>query len=421
MNNVEPKVSEEGNKLKLISASKTRLSTGFPLLIACLVLILMRWKSFLSGWKFGSLDQFAASFYLTLLLFYLMLLLLGRANIPGAGRIGQEKTAKILQAIKGNRLSTLSLIFLFVVFSTAILAPILSPHDPNAQPDTLTLRYLPPLSHVWIISTTGNTEIYSNEIREREDKIEFRRGDRWETILKRDIACHKERWARERYFFLGTDKFGRDILSRIIYGSRISLAVGLLAVIIAATFGSLIGSLSGFFGSAVDSILMRTVDIMLAFPRIFLILMVVALFKPSLVLTIAVLAATGWMGVSRLVRGQTLFLRETDFVKAAQAMGQRSGRIILRHLIPNASAVIIVDSTLRIGNTILVEASLSFLGLGVPPPTPSWGSIISDGRDALLDAWWISTFPGIAILLTVVSFNLLGDSIREGFSSRKTQ
>lgn len=267
---------------------------------------------------------------------------------------------------------------------------------------------------------TDGTEIYTNEIRMKSESIDYRRGDQWSSLSLRELVKEGQDIKREKEFFLlGTDKFGRDILSRIIYGSRVSLTVGILAVFIAATIGTLIGAVSGFFGKTVDSVLMRMVDIVLAFPRLFLILLIVALFHPSLGLTILVLGMTGWMGVSRLVRGQVLSLKETDFVRAAAAMGQNNGRIIWKHLIPNTSALIIVDSTLRIGHIILVEAALSFLGLGVPPPTPSWGSIINDGRDALIDGWWISTFPGIAIALTVISFNLFGDFIRERMT-RKT-
>ena len=311
------------------------------------------------------------------------------------------------------------MIILFVLFSCALLAPIISPKDPNDQPDTLALRYLPPLSTASLILKADGSIIYANEIKSERERVLYRRGDRWESIDKiLLLGEEKTEWLASEIFFLGTDKFGRDILSRIIYGSRVSLAVGILAVLIAATIGSLIGAVSGFFGKAVDSILMRAVDIILSFPRLFLILLIVALFKPSLMLTVLVLGATGWMGVSRLVRSQVLSLKETDFVTAANAMGQNSSKIIWKHLLPNTSALIIVDSTLRIGHIILVEAALSFLGLGVPPPTPSWGSIINDGRDALIDGWWISTFPGIAIAITVISFNLFGDFIRDKMTKK---
>jgi peptide/nickel transport system permease protein len=163
---------------------------------------------------------------------------------------------------------------------------------------------------------------------------------------------------------------------------------------------------------------MRLVDLLISFPRLVLLLAIIALFSPSIFLIIAVLGLTGWMGTSRIVRGQFLALREQEFVQATRALGFGHGRIILRHMLPNSMAPIIVVATLGIGNTILTEAALSFLGLGVQPPTASWGSMVSDGKDALINAWWISTFPGLAIVLTVVCFNLLGDAARDALDPR---
>jgi peptide/nickel transport system permease protein len=213
----------------------------------------------------------------------------------------------------------------------------------------------------------------------------------------------------------GTDKFGRDVMTRMFYGSRVSLSIGLLAVTLSIVLGSLVGALSGYAGGIVDAVLMRVVDALMAIPRLFLLLTCIALFSQSILLIIILLGATGWMSAARLVRGQVLAIKKKDYIVAAEALGAGGKRIIFKHLIPNTLTVIIVSATLRIGGIILAEAALSFLGLGVQPPTPSWGMMVFEGRDVMLNAWWVSTFPGLAIVITVIGFNLLGDGLRDAF------
>ena len=213
----------------------------------------------------------------------------------------------------------------------------------------------------------------------------------------------------------GTDKFGRDVMTRMFYGSRVSLLIGFFAVTLSIVLGSLVGALSGYAGGIVDAVLMRVVDALMAIPRLFLLLTCIALFSQSILLIIILLGATGWMSAARLVRGQVLAIKQKDYIVAAEALGAGGKRIIFKHLIPNTLTVIVVSATLRIGGIILAEAALSFLGLGVPPPTPSWGMMVFEGRDVMLDAWWVSTFPGLAIVITVIGFNLLGDGLRDAF------
>jgi peptide/nickel transport system permease protein len=218
--------------------------------------------------------------------------------------------------------------------------------------------------------------------------------------------------------WLGTDDLGRDILSRMIYSSRISLMIGFVAVGIATLIGIVIGALAGYYGSWVDGILMRFVDLMLCFPTIFLILAVIAILEPSIWNIMIVIGVTSWMGVARLVRAEFLTLKEREFVLASRAVGASDMRIIFKHILPNALAPVFVSAVLGVGSAILVESALSFLGLGVQPPTPSWGNMLTVGKDNIEIAWWLSFFPGMAILLTVLGYNLLGEGLQDALNPR---
>jgi peptide/nickel transport system permease protein len=216
----------------------------------------------------------------------------------------------------------------------------------------------------------------------------------------------------------GTDDLGRDVFTRMLYGAGISLKVGFVAVGIAVVIGTLLGAVSGYYGGLVDIVIMRLVDIMLCFPSFFLILAVIAFMEPSIFNIMAVIGFTSWMGITRLVRAEFLSLKERDFVLAVKAMGASAPRIIFGHILPNALAPVLVSATLGVASAVLTESALSFLGIGVQPPTPSWGNMLTQGQSVLGIAWWLSFFPGMAILVTVLGYNLLGEGIRDAVDPR---
>jgi len=265
---------------------------------------------------------------------------------------------------KRNKLAVFGGIIVLTLFITAIFAPLLSPYDPNS------------INVKDILEPPGRTHP------------------------------------------LGTDDLGRDILSRMIWGARISLAVGFVAVGISTMVGILLGAISGYYGGWTDRVLMRFVDIMLSIPTFFLLLAVIAFLEPSIWNIMIVIGLTSWMGVSRLVRAEVLSSKEREFALAARAIGAGDLRMIFKHILPNSMAPVLVSAVLGVAGAILVESALSFLGIGVQPPTASWGNILTAGKDNIEIAWWLSVFPGLAILVTVLAYNLLGEGIRDSIDPR---
>ena len=271
------------------------------------------------------------------------------------------------RAFRRNRLALVGGVVVLVLIVLAALAPVLSPWDPH-RPDI-------------------------------------------KKILAGPSRAHP----------LGTDQLGRDVLARMLYGARVSLAVGFVSVGIATAIGIVLGAIAGYHGGSIDATIMRLVDLMLVFPRFFLLLAVLAFLRPSIWTIMAVIGLTGWMGVTRLVRAEFLALKEREFVIWSQSVGASGFRVIWRHIMPNAMAPVLVAMTLGIPAAILTESGLSFLGLGVQPPYATWGNILNEGKDTIEIGWWLSFYPGVAILVTVLSYNLLGEGIRDALDPRLRQ
>jgi peptide/nickel transport system permease protein len=284
-----------------------------------------------------------------------------------------EIAARPIRERRGRRLPVVSLGIITVFVLAGLLAPLLSPANPYEQ--SLRLRFRPPA---------------------------------WE---------ERGSWAHP----LGTDRLGRDMLSRILWGSRVSLAAGVLTVLLASAFGAAVGLVAGYYGGRVDATLMRITDATLSFPVILLALILAVTVGPSFTNVVVAIAVILWARYARVIRGQVLTLMELDFIAQARIAGAGAWRVITRHLLPNTFNTLVVLVTLQIGYVIIVEASLSFLGAGIPPPTPAWGSMIAEGRDFVTNAWWVSSLPGFAILLVVLAFNLIGDWLRDTLDPKLRQ
>ncbi len=283
------------------------------------------------------------------------------------GRPARQTGGDVMKLVWQNPLTLIGFIIISCILLLAAIAPLIAPYDPNAI-DVKAILLAPSQLHL-----------------------------------------------------MGTDGLGRDVFSRMLYGARISLMVGFVAVGIATLIGIVLGAIAGFYRGWVDTLIMRTVDVMLSIPTFFLILAVIAFLSPSIWNIMIVIGLTSWMGVTRLVRAEFLSLRNREFVLAAQALGAKDLRLIFGHLLPNSLTPIIVSSILGIASAVLVESGLSFLGLGVQAPQASWGNILTDGKEYIQFAWWLSLFPGLAILLTVLGYNLLGDGLRDAYNPRSNQ
>jgi peptide/nickel transport system permease protein len=354
---------------------KRRRGLHLMLFAAAMSLLLAaRWDAFVTALSSSAIDDWIASRFVIAALAASIIvsvvdtrrILIGRTSAASGTTTGRSPYGIAIRRFTANSLAVTAVYVVAFLYIVSLLAPIVAPYDPAAIENVLETRYLAP------------------------------------------SAQH----------LFGTDEFGRDLFSRAVYGARISLSVGLLAVIIAVTFGTLYGAVAGYFGGALDNVLMRIVDVILAFPTFFLMLMLAGVFEANIVFLVLILGFTSWTGTARVIRGEILSLKEREFVEGAQAIDLPSHLIIARHLIPNAMAPVLVSAALMVGGMIAAEAGLSFLGIGVRPPTPSWGNMISAGQDALLVAWWIALFPGLLLAITILCFNLLADGLRDALDPK---
>jgi peptide/nickel transport system permease protein len=316
---------------------------------------------------------------------------------------------RVWREFKKNRLAISGLLFVIILFLIALLAPIIANNRPYLY-ITQEKIYFPLLFNY--------EELKNKDLKSRQYEgfklfppipYTFSEYDLDAIVLPPD-----------RRHILGTDEQGRDLAARMIYGTRVSMLVGFIAVSIYVLIGILVGAIAGYYGGKVDIVISRFIEIVLCFPTFFLILTILALIGPSLANVMLVIGLTGWTGIARIVRGEFFKLREMDYVLASKAIGAKNHLIILKHILPNSLAPVLVSATFGIASTILIESSLSFLGFGVQPPTPSWGDILSQSRDFMDFAWWLTLIPGFAIFMTITAYNLVGEGFQDAINPQST-
>jgi len=350
-----------------------QLRSGFHLLVFTIgmtAVVICRWEIFINSLLSPNIGNLTASVFIVVSIISCIIFsilnvhFILKRSIKKKTGISPMKLA--FRRFKVNQLAMIATYVIIIFFMMAILAPILAPYDPVLIDDVMQTRFIAP--------------------------------------------CFDHPF--------GTDEFGRDLLSRALYGSRISLSIGLLAVLIAVSFGTIYGAVAGFFKGLIDNLLMRIVDVIIAFPIFFLMLMMVAIFEVNILVMILIMGFTSWMGTARYIRGEILSLREKEFIEGAKAIGLPNHLIIFRYLIPNAMSPVLVSAALMVGGMIGAEAGLSFLGIGIQPPTPTWGNMISSGQDVLMVAWWVSFFPGLLLTITILCFNLIADGLRDALDPK---
>ena len=350
-----------------------RRQRGVHLLVYTLIVLGVlgwRWDRFAHAFTTTAVDQWVAALVLVASLVgavgFSVRDVRRLARQPARPHEGKSPMRIAMRRFRANALAVASAYVILFLYLVAILAPLLAPHDPATIERVMETRYLAPS------------------------------------------------WAH----LMGTDEFGRDLLSRAIYGARVSLSIGLLAMLVAKLIGTTYGAIAGYFGGWVDNVMMRAVDVIIAFPTFYLMLMLVGVFEANILVLVLILGLTAWPGTARFIRGEFLSLREQEFIESARGIGLPAYRIILKHLIPSALSPVLVSAAFSVAGMIGAEAGLSFLGLGIRPPTPSWGNMVSAGQDALLVAWWVAFFPGALLATVLISFSLLADGLRDALDPK---